>query len=227
MAETPDKATAAPAAHEPTFASDWQRREYRDKQDSLRLERTEANNGEFASDERIIASTIGRLSPEEKKRYQSGALADGTSFRLDPETRRALVDASLATVPAALAEAAKRHGGNQKTAIEEMMRNRSGPYWKGPDSELLQRTYRECIRSAAQAPTNASNASAPARSAAPAKAAGSVSIDQVDMGRVFAYAREHRSDPKAYEKGIAELTGAGVSPKDAKAVADYVRSQLR
>jgi len=226
MAE-PDK---APAAQGPAFASAWQAREHRDRQDATKLELAEvefSNIGESASNERIIDSALNRLSPEERARYKTGAFDDGTSLRLDPATRRAFVDGALATTPKVLTEATARHGGDRKKAFAEMLRAdpfHHGPYWKGPEAEILQRLHRDSYRTAEAAPAVSS---APAQSAAPARAPGTVSIDRVDMGQVYARARELRTDPKAREKGIAELKAAGLSPKDAAAIADYARSQMR
>ncbi len=224
-----DPTGAAPAQPAPAFASELQAREHRDSQDALRAEfavAAERDSGEFENNERIIAGTIARLSPEEQERYRSGTLEDGTSLRLDPETRRAVLDAAIATTPAVLAEAAKRHGGNQKAAIEEMMRSdpfRRGPYWRGPDADLLQRIYRDCFRDAAAESTAQASAQPNPPAPAPKPGAG-VPLERVDWDAVRAFVVEHGREPGAEAKGIALLTGSGLTPERARAVVNYARA---
>jgi hypothetical protein len=100
---------------------------------------------EAASNLRVLRSYVDSLPAAEREALMHKELPDGRLALNDPATVQALVRKARAAPPA-LVEAAKKHGGDDLAALREMMKNRSGPYWKGRDAERLQARYRDLLR---------------------------------------------------------------------------------
>ncbi len=167
---------------------------------------------------RAIDSHIQAMQPD--RREALNAVNDKGVHRLLDAGELKKLGAEARQPPAALAELAKKdYGGDQRRALEHMMKDRRGPYWRGPDAERHQAAYRDLVR-AEEAETKVVEAHY-------ADAKNAKARDDA-----MAWLRTESSkvgfDEAAFvQQEIGKLIAKGVSPARARATANYFRKRLR
>lgn len=118
-----------------------------DKQDrdQARGKLKEIWSEEFDANIALANQHLDRL-PASQREYLEGSGPDGRLRLNDPEILSKLAQESRSQIPQVLTEAAKQHG-SERAALEDMMANRSSPYWRGADAAALQARYRDLISS--------------------------------------------------------------------------------
>jgi hypothetical protein len=218
--ETKTATGAADQPAPPEFRTDWERvtgvksptrdAEYRDFRDAQRAEVGLSDwhdSGEENANVRLINNRLNRMPPEERAAYESGVTADGTRLLNDPATLRKLA-AEARQSPAVLTEAAKKHNGNERAAIESLMADRNSIYWKSADSENLQARYRDLIRESEV--VHDTIAASP----------------KEDLDRLWAFVREHANETGFERTFVSEFVAKGLSVNEAHAAALFFMEKL-
>jgi hypothetical protein len=193
------------------FASDLQRIEARDARDlqSAALDLADwGDSGEWAANVRLINRRVDRLPLEQREQFNGGTTKDGTALGNDPTTLRA-VAANARKSPPPLIEAAKAHDGDEHAALQEMMRDRNGEYWRGKFNEELQARGRDLIREQQLI----------------AKTLQS-SFTQEQVDEAIARLRPEMDKPEFPKRFAAALVAQGHSHTEAYAVVRYFRARL-
>ncbi len=171
------------------------------------------DSGEWNANRRLIAQHLERMAPEEREKYETGTLENGTRLLNDPETLRALA-AEARQSPEFLVKAAELgYDGNEFAALVDIMRDRSGPYWKGEHADVLQGRYRDLAR-VAEGVEQSCEAKPDYRE------------------RFLEECRKRINEPDFFKQGVAWLVEQlveqqGYSKEEkAHAIADYVRRRV-
>lgn len=125
------------AAHE---AERIERNERHAAQTKLQIEW----GNEYPTAMRLLGKAVKRMPFGQRHALESEFTADGRRRGNDPDTIRAVVQRERAA-PEWFGAEVQKHGSERK-AYEALMRDRSSPYYRGPDRDRLQAHYRDVLR---------------------------------------------------------------------------------
>lgn len=102
-----------------------------------------ANQGyEAGNIQRVLRAHVSTLSESEKEKLYQADATGRVPLNNVNELERLVDKVTSEVVPKKLIE----EHGDEKSAIEAMMRDRTSQYWKGPKSEATQLRYRDLMR---------------------------------------------------------------------------------
>ena len=99
---------------------------------------------EYQSNRELINRYLDTM-PASRRDWYEGRNEAGALRLNNPEILDGLAKKAREAVPAPLVVAIRQYG-DERTALEALMGDRTSPYWKGPHSAALQARYRDLLR---------------------------------------------------------------------------------